>query len=74
MVKVYFSEYVNENNLTVVVKMFPVHIKRLVLNPLSCCCNLVYQLVKDRIVEWVILPGGIGITCASIDNIYYFLQ
>ena len=34
MAKVYSSEYVNKNNLTVVVKMFPVHIKRLVLNPL----------------------------------------
>ena len=29
MAKVYSSDYVNENNLTIVVKMFPVHIKRL---------------------------------------------
>ena len=33
MAKVYPSEYVHENNLTIVVKMFPVHIKRLLLNP-----------------------------------------
>ena len=33
MAKIYPSKYANEDSLTVTVKMFPVHIKRLLLNP-----------------------------------------
>ena len=33
MAKIYPSKYANEDKLTVMVKMFPIHIKRLLLNP-----------------------------------------
>ena len=33
MAKIYSSKYANEDSLTITVKMFPVHMKRLLLNP-----------------------------------------
>ena len=33
MAKIYSSNNANEDNLTIIIKMFPVHIKRLLLNP-----------------------------------------
>jgi organic anion transporter 4A len=33
LIKVYSSKYANEDNLTIIAKMFPIHIKRLLLNP-----------------------------------------
>ena len=33
MAKIYPSKYANEDSLTITVKMFPIHIKRLLLNP-----------------------------------------
>ena len=53
MAKVYSSDYVNENNLTIVVKMFPVHIKRLLLNPsfILVSFGLAFSiLVRDGVV------------------------
>ena len=55
MAKIYSSKYANEDNLTIIIKMFPVHIKRLLLNPsfmFGSFALAVLFLVKDGVISF----------------------
>lgn len=55
MAKIYSKKYANEDSLSILVKMFPIHIKRLLTNPsfmFSCAALSTIFLVKDGVVSF----------------------